>query len=210
MNFGIVIFNDVEALDFVGPWEMVAIWTKYFKGPERCLIVAEEPGAVVCSKGLSVNPDVSFEDCPPLDFILIPGGAGTRQEVGNPRMIDFVATHSKNCKAILSVCTGSFILHAAGLLRGKKATTHWSSLQRMRELGDIEVVEQRFVRDGDIWTSAGVSAGTDLILAFIADFAGTDVAGKVQSTAEYYPDDTLYGSFQDTSQAPAYIRTRVR
>jgi transcriptional regulator GlxA family with amidase domain len=209
MNFGIVVFNNVEELDFVGPWEMVATWSKYFKGPERCLIVAEKQGPIACAKGLSINPHTSFADSPPLDFMLVPGGEGTRQEVNNSTMTDFIAKQAINCKAILSVCTGSFLLHAAGLLSGKKATTHWASLQRLRDLGDVAIVEQRFVQDGNIWTAAGVSAGVDLILAFIADFAGKDVAGKVQSASEYYPDGAIYGAFNKSEQAPAYIRPEV-
>ena len=85
-------------------------------------------------------------------------------------------------------------------------TTHWGSLERLRALGDVQVVEQRFVRDGNIWSSAGVSAGIDLMLAFIASIAGETVAGKVQFQAEYYPASTMYGGFENQSQAPAYIK----
>lgn len=209
MNFGVVVFNDVEELDFIGPWEMVSLWSKHFKGPENCLIVAEKREPLACANRLSVIPHTSFADCPPLDFLLVPGGQGTRREVANAAMTSFVAKQASHCKAILSVCTGSFILHAAALLSGRRATTHWASLQRLRELGDVDVVEQRFVHDGNIWTSAGVSAGTDLMLAFIADFAGIDIAGKVQATAEYYPDSTIYGAFNRSDQAPAYLRNQA-
>ena len=208
MNFGIVVFDRVEELDFVGPWEMLTMWRQFAAGPERCLIVAQTLAPVVCAKGLSINPHVSFADCPRLDYLLVPGGQGTRQEVNNPVLLEFVATQARNCKAILSVCTGAFVLHAAGLLSGKKATTHWGSLERLRALGDVDVVEQRFVRDGDVWTSAGVSAGTDLMLAFIAAVAGDEAAGKVQFAAEYYPSAVKYGGFENHAQAPAYIREK--
>lgn len=121
-------------------------------------------------------------------------------------MTDFVARQAERCQAILSVCTGAFVLHAAGLLAGKKATTHWGSLDRLRALGDVEVVEERHIQDGRIWTSAGVSAGTDLMLAFIAHAAGEEVAGKVQFASEYYPSARRYGSFEQHAQAPGYIR----
>jgi transcriptional regulator GlxA family with amidase domain len=98
------------------------------------------------------------------------------------------------------------VLHAAGLLSGKKATTHWGSLERLRALGDVSVIEQRYVQDGNVWSSAGVSAGADLMLAFIASVAGDEAAGKVQFSAEYYPASAKYGGFEKHPQAPAYIR----
>lgn len=107
---------------------------------------------------------------------------------------------------MLSVCTGAFLLHAAGLLGGRRATNYWASLERLRAPGDVEVVEERFVRDGRVWTSAGVSAGTDLLLAFIAAAAGEEAAGKAQFAAEYYPAATRYGDFERHPQAPSYIR----
>lgn len=206
MNFGILVFPGVEELDFVGPWEMLTMWSQYADGPEGCFIVGQATAPVVCAKGMSINPHRSFDDCPALDYLLVPGGQGTRTEVSNPALVSFVATQAKHCKAVLSVCTGSFVLHVAGLLAGKRATTHWGSLDRLRALGDVTVVEERWVRDGDIWSSAGVSAGTDLMLAFIADTAGDEVAGKVQFGAEYFPSDVRYGEFDKHPQAPAYIK----
>lgn len=206
MKFGIVVFNDVEELDFVGPWEMLGMWHKFADGPADGLIVAESLAPVVGVHGLSVNPQVSFTDCPALDFLLVPGGQGTRQEVHNRVLIDFVAHQATGCQAVLSVCTGAFVLHAAGLLSGKRATTHWGSLQRLRALGDVTVVEHRFVQDGKLWSSAGVSAGIDMMLAFIASVSGDEAAGTVQFSAEYYPDGKRYGGFEAHAQAPAYIR----
>lgn len=206
MNFGIVVFPQVEELDFVGPWEMITMWKQVADGPESCLIVAERLEPVLCAKGLSVNPHVSFQECPALDFMLVPGGQGTRTEVSNPRMVDFVAAQARSCRAVLSVCTGSFVLHAAGLLSGKRATTHWGSLDRLRALGDVQVVEERFTQDGKIWCSAGVSAGLDLTLRFIAEVAGQDAAGKVQLASEYYPSGCVYGDYKRHAKAPAYVR----
>jgi transcriptional regulator GlxA family with amidase domain len=209
MNFGILVFPDVEELDFVGPWEMLGMWSKFAGGPEDCLIVAQSLEPVICAKGLSVNPHVSFQQCHQLDFLLVPGGQGTRKEVDNPVIINFIAEQARQCKAVLSVCTGAFLLHQAGLLSGKKATTHWNSLDRLRELGDVTVVEERFVRDGNVWSSAGVSAGADLMLAFIADFAGEETAGKVQFAAEYYPSAKHYGAAHQGPMAPQYLKEKV-
>lgn len=206
MTFGFLIFPDVEELDFVGPWEMATMWHQVAEGAP-CVIVAERKEPVTCAKGLVVHPHVSFADCPPLDYLLVPGGRGTRAEVNNPALVGFVRERASHCKAVLSVCTGAFVLHAAGLLSGKRATTHWRSLDRLRALGDVTVVEERHVRDGDVWTSAGISAGIDLTLQFIATVAGEDAAGKVQFSAEYYPSTQRYGGYAgEHPQAPAYPR----
>src|ERR1700712_1600730 len=98
-TFGILVFADVEELDFVGPWEMLTMWSKVADAPGRCLIVSESPGPLACAKGLSINPHVSFADCPPLDYLLVPGGQGTRREVGNRALLDFVAAQAVNCRA---------------------------------------------------------------------------------------------------------------
>ncbi len=205
MKFGFLIFPDVEELDFVGPWELVGMWSKHFGGPAQILI-SQAGEAVRCAKGMKVAADCSFETCPPLDYLLVPGGQGTRQEANNAELIAFVQRQAAICRQILSVCTGAFILQAAGLLRGKKATTHWRSLDRLRQFSDVTIVEQRFVRDGNVWTAAGVSAGLDLTLALIADQVGAEIAGKVQLAAEYYPDRVKYGDAHLAPEAPAYLK----
>src|SRR5690606_19137313 len=121
MHFGVLVFDQVEELDFVGPWEMLGMWKKVAGGPEP-LIVARSRAAVACAKGLSVNPHVAFADCPTLDYLLVPGGQGTRTEVSNEALLGFIRTQAQSCRGVLSVCTGAFLLHAAGLLGGKRAT----------------------------------------------------------------------------------------
>ncbi|MBU0516442.1 MAG: DJ-1/PfpI family protein [Proteobacteria bacterium] len=206
MNFGFLLFPDVEELDFVGPWEIIGMWSKMFDGPEQCLIVSQEGQAVRCAKGLQVKADHSFETCPPLDYLLVPGGQGTRREVDNAELISFVQKQAAGCRQVLSVCTGSFVLQAAGLLQGKRATTYWRSLDLLGKLPGVSVVEERFARDGDIWTAAGVSAGIDLALALIADQAGPETAGKVQLAVEYYPSTKRYGQAHLSPQAPGYLK----
>jgi transcriptional regulator GlxA family with amidase domain len=205
-TFGFLVFPGLEELDLVGPWEMISMWSQHLQGPERCLMVAQSREPVVCAKGMSINPHLTFDDCPPLDYLLVPGGEGTRQQVDNATLVQFVAGQAKGCRAVLSVCTGSFILHRAGLLTGRSATTHWSALPRLAALGDVTVRQERVVRDGAIWTAAGVSAGIDLALAFIEAEAGETVAGKVQFGAEYYPTGRFFGAFHQSPPAPGYLK----
>ena len=209
MIFGFLLFPDMEELDLVGPWEMISMWSQYEDGPEKCLMIAETEELVQCSNGMIIKPHVSFNNAPQVDYLLVPGGSGTRTQVENKRLISFVSGQAKNCKAVLSVCTGSFILHACGLLNGKKVTTHWLSLDRMRDLENVEVVEERFVKDGSIWTSSGVAAGIDLSLEFIKHEAGREIAGKVQLYAEYYPSQKIYGTAHQDSKAPGYLSNKT-
>jgi transcriptional regulator GlxA family with amidase domain len=117
-----------------------------------------------------------------------------------------VRTQAASCRHVLSVCTGSFILHAAGLLNGRKATTHWKFLDTLAACDGVTVIEDRFVRDGNVWTSAGVSAGIDLALALIAEVSGPDVASTVQCNSEYYPLGKVYGSAHTAGRTSAYFR----
>ena len=205
-KFGFIIFPGLEELDLVGPWEMISLWSKSLQGPGTCLLVAQDRKPVICANGMSLNPHVAFSECPQLDYLLIPGGQGARAQVDNAELIRFVAGQATGCQAVLSVCTGSFILHRVGLLAGRRATTHWAFLTRLAELGNLLVCPERVVRDGNIWTAAGVSAGIDLALAFIASEAGETVAGRIQLGAEYYPSNRFYGSLHQSPQAPAYLK----
>ncbi len=203
---GFLLFDDVEELDFLGPWEVISVWGNKFNGPNKIITINQDGGAVKCAKGLQVIPSYNFSNCPPLDYLLVPGGLGTRTEVHNEKLIHFIKQTAKNGKGILSVCTGAFLLQAAGLLDGKKATTHWQSLNRLKAFDNITVIEERFVRDGNIWTSAGISAGIDLALAFVAEIAGDDTAGKVQMHMEYYPSFKRYGNAHESADAPEYLK----
>lgn len=207
-NFGFLLFPDLEELDLVGPWEIFSLWRDQKTGePENCLTVSENGGVIRFKKGLRLIADTDFANCPPLDALLIPGGDGRKTEMKNEKLLQFVREQAENAQAVLSVCSGAFILQAAGLLDGLRATTHWSVAQALRETG-VQTVEERFVRnDGDkIWTSAGVSAGIDMALAFVAARAGEAAAGQVQLEAEYYPSQRIYGGINVREQAPKYIR----
>ena len=205
MTIGSLLFPHAEALHAIGPWEMATMWHQVAGGPP-CVMVAATRDPVVCAKGLTIVPHHGFADCPPLDVLLVPGGQGSRTAVHDTALLGFVAERARQCSAVLSVCTGSFILHAAGLLAGRRATTHWGALHRLRALEGVTVVEERWVRDSPVWSSAGVSAGIDLMLAYIAATAGEEAAGQVQFAAEYYPSHQRYGGLHRSHpQAPAYL-----
>lgn len=209
MTFGFLLFREVEELDFVGPWEVISVWSKNFEGPDKLITISQEAGIVTCANGLQIIASHDFSNSPQLDYLLVPGGWGTRAEVHNEKLIEFIKQASKNCKGILSVCTGAFLLQAAGLLDGKKATTHWASLDKLKTFNKTAVIEERIVRDANIWTSGGISSGIDLALAFVAEIAGDEVAGKVQFQMEYYPSSKRYGNLHNSKDAPRYLREKT-
>ena len=202
-RFGFLLFDEFEDLDFAGPWEMIAVWSKQFNGPQELCLISESGTDITSAKGLTLKTSFNFYTCPALDYLLIPGGWGTRREVNNQKLLAFIKKQAQDCQQLLSVCTGSFLLQAAGLLHGKKAATHWGSVDRLRAFTDVAVVEERYTRDGSIWTSAGVSAGIDMALAFIAAIAGEAIAGNVQLFAEYYPQARIYPA--NTGPLPKYV-----
>jgi transcriptional regulator GlxA family with amidase domain len=177
----------VEELDFVGPWEVFAFLRDI--EPEHCDVftVSEHGGEVRCAKGLRVIADHSFDSAPPADIVLVPGGMGTRTEVENPRLIEYLRRAADRAEVTTSVCTGSFLLERAGLLNGKRATTHWGSLDRLRGLGTVDVVEERWVDEGTVITASGVSAGIDMALYLVGRLWGPETARRVQKGIEYFP-----------------------
>jgi len=182
---GIVLFDDAEELDWAGPWE---VFTMARKEGDRVVTIAEHDRPVVCAKGLRVLADHTFDDAPALDVVIVPGGQGTRREVDNPVMTDWLAKVAVGCRWVTSVCTGAFVLHAAGPARGKRVTTHWGSIDRLKERGDATVLENvRYVRDGDVVTAAGVSAGIDMALWLVGQLYDVDHARAVQRFMEYDP-----------------------
>ncbi len=205
-KIGFLLYNNLEELDLVGPWEIFGMWNQEADGPE-CLTVAQASSPVSCSKGLKLLPDVSFKTCPPLDIIVVPGGRGSRIEVNNSDLIDFIVKCSIECKYILSVCTGVFLLERAGLMKNRKCTTHWESHQRLKDITEVKFQDARFTEDDNIWTSAGISAGIDMSLAFIAKVAGEDIAAKVQLCSEYFPEGKVYSHKSDFMESlPAIIK----
>jgi transcriptional regulator GlxA family with amidase domain len=182
---GVLLFDGAEELDFVGPWE---VFTQARMPGDSVVSIAERLDPIQCAKGMRVLPDHTLEDAPALDVLLVPGGQGTRTEVDNPVMIDWIAKVAPRCRWVTSVCTGAFMLHAAGLARGKQVTTHWASIERLRAESDVTVLEHvRYVRDGNLVTSAGVSAGIDMALWIVGQIYGIEHARVAQYAMEYDP-----------------------
>jgi len=153
--------------------------------------VAEKSGTVVTHGGMKVIPEHSFNTCPPLDILVVPGGWGTRREFNNPVMLDWLRQRAAEVETLTSVCTGSMLLGFAGLLDGRHATTHWKSLDWMRDSFPSVTVEynQHVVEDGRVLTSAGISAGIDMALKTVARYCGEPVARATAKHMEYlYPD----------------------
>jgi transcriptional regulator GlxA family with amidase domain len=191
LSVGILIFDDVEVLDFCGPFEVfssaraadAAEATALF----RVFTVAERADVVRCRGNLLVQPHFTIADHPPIDLLVVPGGWGTRREARNAALLDWIAAQDQGSTLTLSVCTGAFLLAARGLLDGKPATTHWASLDRLAEgYPAIEVRRDvRFVDAGHVVTSAGVSAGIDMALHVVERLRGPAVAAATARNMEY-------------------------
>jgi transcriptional regulator GlxA family with amidase domain len=195
---GIVIFDNIEVLDFCGPFEVFSVTRmnedkrREESSPFEVLLVAEKSDTVTTTGGMRVIPDHSFATCPKLDILVVPGGWGTRQEIENPVMLDWLRERAPQVETLTSVCTGSMLLGFAGLLDGLQATTHWRSLDWMRDSFSAVKVryDQHVVEDGRVLTSAGISAGIDMALKVVARYCGEQVARATAGHMEYpYPDD---------------------
>lgn len=192
---GLVLFDQAEELDWVGPFEVFTMAQQISggEGPAaalRVVLISERGGVVQGAKGLRVETDVSFENAPELDLMLVPGGIGTRAEMKNDGMLNFLRTRAPECQWLTSVCTGSAVLERAGLTKGKRITTHWGYVGTLRETAGAEttVLEKvRYVRDGSLVTSAGVSAGIDMALWLIGQLFGVEHARATQRAMEYDP-----------------------
>lgn len=194
-TIGIVLFEQAEELDWVGPFEVFTMAREASggSGPASAIevvLASERGGLVTGAKGLRNEVDHAFVDAPPYDVVLIPGGVGTRVEMKNPVMLEFLRKQAANAEWITSVCTGSAVLEAAGLTQGKRVTTHWGYLPTLREDagGRTEVLERvRYVRDGNLLTAAGVSAGIDMALWLVGELFGPPHARLTQRVMEYDP-----------------------
>ena len=194
---GIVLFEDIEVLDFCGPFEVFSATRlneerrREEPSPFEVHLVAEHADPVTTTGGMKVMPDHTFHTCPKLDILVVPGGWGTRKELNNRVILEWLRHRATEVETLTSVCTGSMLLGFAGLLNGLHATTHWRSLDWMRDAFPSVTVEydQHVVEDGRVLTSAGISAGIDLALKVVARYCGEDIARATAKHMEYpYPE----------------------
>ena len=184
MRVGVLLFDDVEELDFAGPLEVFGAAARFTEQIE-IVTVSRQGGLVHCRYGLQVQPNCSYSDCPPLDLLVVPGGKGAREVKNDSETISFLRQQSSSAQ-IVSVCTGALILAEAGILAGHKATTHHSTIDALREYPNIQVLPGvRYTREERVSTSAGISAGIDLALAIVRDLFGEQVETQVMELMEY-------------------------
>lgn len=189
-TIGIVLFEEAEELDAIGPWEVLGTWARYFPGDGFGVTsLSPHGGPVRCTNGLTVHTEHSFADAPALQVLLHPGGQGVRPQLRDAAHLDWVRAQRDTVPLLTSVCTGALVYAAAGLLTGRAATTHWASLDTLAEIDPTIDVRRdaRFVDDGDVITASGVSAGIDMALHVIARLAGVERAREVRRYIQYDP-----------------------
>lgn len=187
-KLAILLFNDVEVLDFCGPLEVFSVASRLSDPPAfNVFTVAEKTGPVVARNELSVNPHHVLTGCPTPDVLLVPGGLGTRTEMHNAPLIDWIKRTADAAELVLSVCTGALLLGKAGLLEGREATTHHVGLDLLREVVPTATVheDRRFVDNGKVVTSAGITAGIDMSLYVVRRLLGEDAAAATARHLEY-------------------------
>ena len=201
-NVGFVIFPDLTQLDFTGPLQVLA------RLPQSTThIVAKSEDPVPSDCGLGLVPTRTFANCPPLDLICIPGGSSGVVGVMNDRdTIQFVRRQAGTAKYVTSVCTGAFVLGVAGLLKGRRATTHWAFTELLPLVG-ATYEKARIVKDGNVITAGGVTSGIDFGLSVVAEIAGETVAQTIQLGIEYDPDPPFNSGHPD--RAPDTIKTTL-
>ena len=188
-NIAILIFDDVEVLDFCGPFEVFSV-TNELNNNELLNVytVARSKATIRARNGLRVLPDYSIRNCPAPDILLIPGGQGTRTVMLDSRIISWIRNVAANAELVLTVCTGSLVLAKTGLLDGLKATTHHEVISLLKEIAPkTEVLSsQRFIDNGTVIVSAGISAGIDMCLYVVEKLYGSNVAAKTGEYMEYF------------------------
>jgi cyclohexyl-isocyanide hydratase len=181
LAIGILVFPRVQQLDLTGPYEVFA------SAPDtKVHLVWKELNPLTSATGLSLTPTMTFANCPQLDVICVPGGGGVNALLRDEETLGFIRKQAANARFITSVCTGSMVIGAAGLLKGKRATTHWNAMDFLPFFG-AEPVEERVVRDGNIITAGGVTSGIDFGLTVLAQLIGRTEAEIVQLSLEYAP-----------------------
>jgi len=190
-RIALICFDDMEELDLVGPWEVLRMWQLTHPEDDVDVFTASTDGrTVTCAKGMRITADTSVKDIGRVDVIVYPGGRGTRRHLDDAKVMLFLSEQAAAGTLMTSVCTGSLVFAAAGLLNQRPATTHWGSLDLLASLDEtIEVrPEDRFVDSGEVITASGVSAGIDMALHLVARLHSTERARQVKRDIQYDPE----------------------
>lgn len=187
-HIGILLFDDVEELDAVGPWEVLSSWTQFYPQDGWTIsCLSADGGPVRCAKGLVIGAHHSFENAPRLEVLIHPGGVGTRPMLKDDVHLAWIRQQRLSVPVMASVCSGSLVYAAAGLLHDRPAATHWAAVPELAALDPSTRIDEtaRFIDDRDVVTSAGVSAGIDMALYLVERFVSTDRAREVQRYIQY-------------------------
>jgi cyclohexyl-isocyanide hydratase len=202
---GMLIFPRLTQLDMTGPYEVLA------RVPNtKVHLVAHSMAPVTTDRGMQIVPTITLADCPQLDLVMVPGGPGQQDLMEDAAVLEFLRKQAAGAKYVTSVCTGSLVLGAAGLLKGKRATSHWAALEHLKPLGATPVSE-KVVMDGNIITGAGVTSGIDFALAVAAVLEGEEVAKQIQLQIEYDPAPPFNSGSPKTASAEllALVKSRL-
>jgi cyclohexyl-isocyanide hydratase len=203
-RIGLLLFPDITQLDLTGPYE---VFTKIPGAEVRLVWKTLDP--VRAGGGMRLLPDTSFADCPQLDLVCVPGGAGMNPLLEDAQTLAFLRRQAAGARYVTSVCTGALVLGAAGLLKGRRATTHWMSFEMLERFGAIPT-KGRVVEDGNVITGGGVTAGIDFALLIAARVAGEEVARAIQLGIEYDPAPPFDAGHPDRADAALVARTRAQ
>jgi len=201
---GLLVFPQVQQLDLTGPYEVFA------SVPEvHVILVGRTLDEVISATGLVLRPTMDFASCPQLDVLCVPGGLGVNALLTDPVALAFIARQAAGAQYVTSVCTGALVLGAAGLLRGKRATTHWAAHDFLAVFGGIPT-QGRVVQDGNLLTGGGVTAGIDFALTLVAQVFGQAAAETVQLGLEYAPSPPFTSGTPDTATADILAQAKAR
>ena len=204
LQIGFLLFPQVQQLDLTGPYDVLASLPDV-----KVHLIWKDLMPITASTGLMLKPTVTFDDCPALDVICVPGGSGVGPLMEDEQTLAFIKAQAANARYVTSVCTGALVLGAAGLLQGKRATTHWAYHELLAPLGAI-AVKDRVVRDGNLLTGGGITAGIDFAQTLAAELFDRDTAELVQLHLEYAPAPPFQAGSPETAPARVLEEARAR
>jgi cyclohexyl-isocyanide hydratase len=208
-NVGFLIFPGITQLDFTGPFEVlsrlgtppsISVPSKFPQAKTH--VIAKNMMPILSDRGLGIMPTCTFKNCPPLNLICVPGGAGVVDALADAKTIDFIGRQGARAEYVTSVCMGAFLIGAAGFLKGRRAATHWAYVDLLPLVGATHE-KGRIVRDGNVFTSGGVSAGIDFAFRIVAELAGPEVAQTIQLGIEYDPNPPFDAGHPDKASQAA-------